>query len=63
MKIKTGRAWAWVLEDGSVCHWAAYSQRFIGGAPSTDALMVRVRIVRETDWRRIVKAAKNGGWK
>lgn len=63
--MKHPRAWAWRWKDG-VCGSCAgdtrsfiiqefhYAHEGLGGRP------IRVRIVPETDYRKLVKAAKGG---
>lgn len=52
-------AWAWELEDGTLCYWAepARSSLMRGRPPSPDAHPVRVRIVRTADYKALQKAA------
>ena len=44
--LKTGRGWAWQLEDGRL-----YLR--IRSKPSTEAKPVFVRIIKESDWRKM----------
>jgi hypothetical protein len=53
-KINTGRGYAWLLREG-LCHWATSDPMELEaeGKPSPEARIVAVRIVRETDWRKL----------
>lgn len=47
MKPSEGRGWAWMLEDGSICHWADPERKQLvsNGRPSPSAKPVYVRII------------------
>ena len=51
MRIKVGYGYAYVLEDGSVCHWAAATEGALGPKPSTDATIKPVVLVPLAEWR------------
>lgn len=56
---KTGRGWAWQLEEG-LCHWVEPTKERLTrkDKPSPEAKPVFVRIVKEADYRRLLKQAK-----
>jgi hypothetical protein len=56
-KINSGKGWAWELEEGTLCYWAEPTKEQLRArsSPSTDAKPLPVRIVREADWRKIMK--------
>lgn len=48
---RTGRGWAWMLEDGTLCNWVEPDRARLGEhRPSTGARAVRVRIIPSLDW-------------
>ena len=57
-------AWAWEFEAVEkkwwLCRWAEPDKYSLGSRPkpSTEARAVRVRIIRESDYRKLLKAAK-----
>ena len=58
MKIGTGRGYAWELESGILCWWAEPDMvRLLAntGKPSPEAKARRIRIVKESDWRKLIK--------
>ncbi len=57
MKPKTGIGYAWKLEEGSLCHWAEPDPIALksNGKPSPNAKVVRVRLVLESDWRKLIR--------
>jgi len=62
-KTKTGRAWAWEIagEIGKeLCFWAEVSKEQLirRSKPSPEAKPVLVRLIKESDYRRIMKVLK-----
>jgi hypothetical protein len=59
--MKTGRGWTGILSDGSPCNWAepirSLAERSFGIAIKKSEI-TRVRIIRETDYRKLVKNQK-----
>lgn len=58
MKIKSERAYAWECDFG-LCQWAEPTKEVLEMSikPSPEAKAVRVRIVKLTDFKRLMKAA------
>ena len=58
-RIDAPRAWAWEMSVG-ICSWALSSQwsHDDRDRPSPEAKLIRVRIVREADYRRMYRALK-----
>jgi hypothetical protein len=54
--IQTAIGWAWMLEDGSLCRWAEPNAEQLRRAdrPSPGAKRVCVRMIKESEWRRLV---------
>lgn len=54
-KIQTGRGYAWLCDFG-LCHWADPTKEQLGSKdkPSPEAKPVAVRIIRESDYRKLV---------
>ncbi len=55
--IHAASAYAWELEDGSLCKWAENSRSALlnSGVPDPDARMVSVRLVRARDYNRLLR--------
>jgi len=62
MKMRTAEAWSWVFGDKGeyLCCWAEPSKMTTGRGrkPSPEAKAIRVRIIPETDYRKLMRAAK-----
>ena len=58
MKIKSEPAYAWECNFG-LCKWTEPTKDILEGGPkpSPEAKAVRVRIVKLTDFKRLMKAA------
>ena len=57
----TGKGFAWRLEDGSLCNWALPTREQMlaeGIKPSTDAKLVRVRIVESSEYKRMLESTE-----
>lgn len=54
--FRTGRAWAWEIDSG-LCYWAEPepSELTRYKAPSPEAKVVRVRIIKESDYQKLIK--------
>lgn len=52
MKEKIGMAWAWQMEDGSICFWAEPTKKalLMGEKPSPEARAVSVFLVSRKAW-------------
>lgn len=62
-KIPGVRAWAWKCDFG-LCQWAEPSRTQLiedSDKPSSEAKPVLVRLIEETELRRLVKAAEAKG--
>jgi hypothetical protein len=61
MKKLGAPAWAWKLEDGSLCHWARPYPPPESERPSPDAIRVRVRIVEVARRKHALKPKRGKG--
>jgi len=61
-KLPGVRAWAWMI-DGGLCRWAMPDRIRLeqDGKPSPEAHPMLVRLIPESEVRRLVKAAKAAG--
>lgn len=51
-KIEAVTAWGWELEEGCLCYWAD-PKKETARRPSPKAKRVCVRIIRNSDWKKI----------
>lgn len=60
-RIEAVKAYTWQLEEGQLCYWASPNRKQLmdDEPPSPEAIAVPVRIIREADYRRLLKAAKS----
>jgi hypothetical protein len=60
IKIDTGRGYAWECDFG-LCHWAepTVAQLKRSPKPSPEAKPVATRIIRESDYRKMLKVVRN----
>jgi len=62
MKIKSEPAYAWECDFG-LCRWAEPTPKQLmknSGKPSNEAKAVRVRIIKQSDYKLLLKAAMKG---
>ena len=60
-KRLTTKAWGWRLSDGMLAS-RAEALKSLWDADINESELVRVRIVRESDYRRLLTAARKGGF-
>lgn len=57
VRLNTGRGFAWLCNFG-LCHWAEPTKMGLSMKPSDEAVKVSVRIIRERDYRNLLRLAK-----
>lgn len=56
--MKPSKAYAWELESGEICMWAEPDKHRLleRSRPSSEAVVVAVRIIKESDYRKMRKS-------